>query len=205
MPSNGIVALDNGQYKIAFARSYYTDVPNTLLLDNALATMGAGLSSAITAALLYPDRWVLAVCGDGGFLMNSQELETAARLRLNLVVMIVEDGAYGMVRCKQTANGMPDWGLQFGNPDFMAYAAAYVLKSRRITMTQELQPALEEAFSCGGVYVIAVPVDYSREHLNSGLQNPRAYDAVEYRCRRASIEHYEPLISQCSDLERPAC
>ena len=91
MPEDGIVALDNGMYKIWFARNYRTHVANTLLLDNALATMGAGLPSAMMAALLHPDRRVLAVCGDGGFMMNSQELETAVRLRLNLVVLILED------------------------------------------------------------------------------------------------------------------
>ena len=93
MPENGIVALDNGMYKIWFARNYRTLMANTLLLDNALATMGAGLPSAMMAAMLYPERRVLAVCGDGGFMMNSQELETAIRLKLNLVVLIIEDRA----------------------------------------------------------------------------------------------------------------
>ena len=86
MPEDGIVCLDNGMYKIWFARNYRTHVANTLLLDNALATMGAGLPSAMMAAMLYPKRRVLAVCGDGGFMMNSQEMETAVRLKLNLVV-----------------------------------------------------------------------------------------------------------------------
>ena len=85
IPEDGIVALDNGMYKIWFARNYRTRVANTLLLDNALATMGAGLPSAMMASILYPERRVLAVCGDGGFMMNSQELETAVRLSLNLV------------------------------------------------------------------------------------------------------------------------
>jgi acetolactate synthase-1/2/3 large subunit len=84
IPSDGIVALDNGMYKIWFARNYRTSVANTLLLDNALASMGAGLPSAIAASLIHPDKRVLAVCGDGGFMMNSQELETAVRLKLNL-------------------------------------------------------------------------------------------------------------------------
>ena len=101
MPEDGIVCLDNGMYKIWFARNYRTHVANTLLLDNALATMGAGLPSAIMAALLHPHRRVLAVCGDGGFMMNSQELETAVRLGLNLVVLILADNAFGMIRWKQ--------------------------------------------------------------------------------------------------------
>jgi len=98
-------------YKIWFARNYRTSVANTLLLDNALATMGAGLPSAIAASLIHSDRRVLAVCGDGGFMMNSQELETAVRLKLNLVVLVLEDRAYGMIRWKQEVDGFPtsDW------------------------------------------------------------------------------------------------
>ena len=120
MPEDGIVCLDNGMYKIWFARNYRTHVANTLLLDNALATMGAGLPSAMMAAMLNPGRRVLAVCGDGGFMMNAQELETAVRLRLNLVVLILEDNAYGMIRWKQAVDGFPDFGMTFGNPDFVA-------------------------------------------------------------------------------------
>ena len=119
MPEDGIVCLDNGMYKIWFARNYRTHVANTLLLDNALATMGAGLPSAIMAACLNPNRRVLAVCGDGGFMMNSQELETAVRLKLNLVVLVLEDHAYGMIRWKQAVDGFPDFGMTFGDPDFV--------------------------------------------------------------------------------------
>ena len=107
IPPDGIVALDNGMYKIWFARNYRTYVANTLLLDNALATMGAGLPSAMMAAMLYPDRRVMAVCGDGGFMMNSQEMETAVRLKLNLVVLILDDDAYGMIRWKQAVDRFP--------------------------------------------------------------------------------------------------
>ena len=81
MPDDGILCLDNGMFKIWFARNYRTHIANTILLDNALASMGAGLPSAIAAAILYPTRRVMAVCGDGGFLMNSQDLETAIRLK----------------------------------------------------------------------------------------------------------------------------
>src|SRR5215470_6743526 len=161
MPPDGVVTLDNGMYKIWFARNYRTDVANTLLLDNALATMGAGLASAMMAALLHPERRVLAVCGDGGFMMNSQELETALRLKLNLVVLIVEDGAYGMIRWKQSIDGLADWGLKFNNPDFPAYARAYGANGRQIRSADELVPALEEAFTAGGVHLISAPIDYS--------------------------------------------
>jgi acetolactate synthase I/II/III large subunit len=161
MPEDGIVCLDNGMYKIWFARNYRTLMANTLLLDNALATMGAGLPSAIMAALLHPERRVMAVCGDGGFMMNSQELETAVRLHLNLVVLILKDDAYGMIRWKQAVDGFADFGMTFGNPDFAAYARAYGAKGSLVGTADGLAPALEAAFAGGGVHLVAVPVDYS--------------------------------------------
>jgi acetolactate synthase-1/2/3 large subunit len=173
MPEDGIVCLDNGMYKIWFARNYRTRVANTLLLDNALATMGAGLPSAMMAALLYPNRRVLAVCGDGGFMMNSHEMETAVRLRLNLVVLIVQDNAFGMIRWKQTADGFPDYGMTFGNPDFTAYAEAYGAKGSRVESADGLAPTLEAAFQEGGAHIVSVPVDYSENTrvLIDELQN----------------------------------
>jgi len=165
MPEDGIVCLDNGMYKIWFARNYRTRIANTLLLDNALATMGAGLPSAMTAAMLHPDRRVLAVCGDGGFMMNSQELETASRLALNLVVLVLQDNAFGMIRWKQAADGFPDFGMTFGNPDFVKYAHAYHMKGSRVDSADELAPALDAAFAVGGVHVVSVPVDYAENSL----------------------------------------
>jgi acetolactate synthase I/II/III large subunit len=161
MPHDGIVTLDNGMYKIWFARNYRTRVANTLLLDNALATMGAGLPSAIAASLLNRQRRVLAVCGDGGFMMNSQEMETAVRLGLNLVVLVLEDNAYGMIRWKQEVDGFADFGLRFGNPDFVAYAKAYGAKGSRVSSASGLAACLEAAFGSGGVHLVVVPVDYS--------------------------------------------
>jgi acetolactate synthase-1/2/3 large subunit len=161
MPDDGMVCLDNGMYKIWFARNYRTHVANTLLLDNALATMGAGLPSAMMAAMLYPERRVLAVCGDGGFMMNSQEMETAVRLKLDLAVLILEDNAYGMIRWKQAVDRFPDFGLRFGNPDFVKYAESYGAGGRRVEDAEGLAPALEAAFQAGGVQVVVAPVDYS--------------------------------------------
>ena len=161
MPEDGIVCLDNGMYKIWFARNYRTHVANTLLLDNALATMGAGLPSAIMASMIYPDRRVMAVCGDGGFMMNSQEMETAVRLGLNLVVVILNDSAYGMIRGKQSVDGFPDFGMSFGNPDFVRYAESYGAKGSRISAVEDLVPVLEAAFAGGGVHLVDVPIDYS--------------------------------------------
>lgn len=161
MPNDGILALDNGMYKIWFARNYRTQMANTLLLDNALATMGAGLPSAIMAALLYPNRRVMAVCGDGGFMMNSQELETAVRLKLNLVVLIIEDNAFGMIRWKQAADHFPDFGMTYTNPDFIKYAEAYGAHGVKVKTIDSFKSILENAFTAGGVHLVVFPIDYS--------------------------------------------
>jgi acetolactate synthase-1/2/3 large subunit len=160
MPDDGILCLDNGMYKIWFARNYRTHVSNTILLDNALATMGAGLPSAMMTAILYPRKRVMAVCGDGGFMMNSQDLETAIRLNLNLVVLLIEDCGYGMIRWKQQAEGFLDFGLTFNNPDFVQYAKAYGAQGKRVNATDELAPTLEKAFQSGGVHLVIVPIEY---------------------------------------------
>lgn len=161
MPVDGIVTLDNGMYKIWFARNYRTTKANTLLLDNALATMGAGLPSAIGAKITHPERRVMAVVGDGGFMMNSQEMETAVRLGLDLVVLILEDNSYGMIRWKQAVDGLPDYGLTFGNPDFVKYAESYGASGHRLSDVSEMHETLEAAFTAGGVHVVVAPVDYS--------------------------------------------
>ncbi len=161
MPSDGIIALDNGVYKIWFARNYKAHQPNTVLLDNALATMGAGLPSAIAARLVYPDRNVMAICGDGGFMMNSQELETAVRLNINLVVMILRDDAYGMIKWKQAHLKFPNFGLDYGNPDFVKYAESYGAHGHRVEGVNDLIPIMEECHQSSGVHVIEAPVDYS--------------------------------------------
>ena len=161
MPDDGIIALDNGMYKIWFARNYPTPLPNTVLLDNALATMGAGLPSAMMAAMLNPGKRVMAICGDGGFMMNGQELETAVRLGLNLVVLVLRDDAYGMIRWKQAVGEFPDWGLTFGNPDFVAHAESYGAAGHRVRASEDFLPLLNAAFEAGGVQLIELPVDYS--------------------------------------------
>jgi len=161
MPDDGVIALDNGVYKIWFARNYLAAEPNTVLLDNALATMGAGLPSAMEVARLWPERRVLSINGDGGLMMNCQELETAVRLGLNLVVLVLNDAAYGMIRWKQHAMGLPDFGLQFGNPDFVRFAGSFGARGHRVTATDDFTPLLESCFAGGGVHLIDVPVDYA--------------------------------------------
>jgi len=160
LPEDGIVSLDNGLYKVWFARNYRAVKSNTLLLDNALATMGAGLPVAMSASLLYPERKVLAVCGDGGFMMNSQELETAVRLGLNLVVLVLRDDAYGMIRWKQADMQLPDYGLEFGNPDFVAYAESYGARGHRADSVESLERLLAETLASPGVDLIDCPIDY---------------------------------------------
>jgi acetolactate synthase-1/2/3 large subunit len=172
MPDNGIIALDNGIYKIWFARNYKAYGPNTVLLDNALATMGAGLPSAMAAKIVHPGRRVMAICGDGGFMMNSQEMETAVRLGLDLVVLILKDDAYGMIKWKQANMGFDDFGLDYGNPDFVQYANSYGAIGHSLESAESLIPLIEECFNTAGVHLIEVPVDYSDNDriLNSDIK-----------------------------------
>jgi acetolactate synthase-1/2/3 large subunit len=161
MPSDGIICLDNGVYKIWFARNYPARQQNTVLLDNALATMGAGLPSAMASAMVYPDRKIMAICGDGGFMMNSQEMETAVRLGLNLTVLILNDNSYGMIRWKQANMGFADWGLTYGNPDFVKYAESYGAFGHRVESAAQLPDLLRHTLATPGVHLIDCPVDYA--------------------------------------------
>lgn len=172
MSNHGTLALDNGMYKLWFARNYPAIHPNTVLLDNALASMGAGLPSAMAAKMVHPERRVMAICGDGGFMMNSQELETAVRLKLDLVVLILRDDGYGMIKWKQSEMALEDFGLDFGNPDFVAYAQSYGAHGHRVASTAALQPLVQECYVEGGVHVIDVAVDYSDDNriLNQEIQ-----------------------------------
>ena len=157
MPEDGIIALDNGMYKIWFARNYKAYHANTVLLDNALATMGAGLPSAMAAKLVHPQRKVLSICGDGGFMMNSQEIETAVRMKMDLVVLILNDSGYGMIKWKQAGMGFENFGLDFSNPDFVKYGA----HGHRIESTEAFVPTLTKCLGSKGVHLIDVPIDYA--------------------------------------------
>src|ERR1700736_6721522 len=116
---------------------------------------------ARASAMVYPERKVMAICGDGGFMMNSQELETAVRLKLNIVVLILNDNSYGMIRWKQANMGFKDWGLTYGNPDFVKYAEAYGAAGHRVTSADDLPRLLSQALNSPGVQLIEVPMDYS--------------------------------------------
>jgi acetolactate synthase-1/2/3 large subunit len=164
LPEDGIVTLDNGIYKIWFARNYKCYLPNTLLLDNALATMGAGLPSAMAAKLINPDKKVISVSGDGGFMMNSQELETAVRLGLNFIVIILNDNAYGMIKWKQEGMGFDNFGLDYNNPDFVKHAESYGAFGYRPDSCEDFYDVLEKCLNIEGVHVIDLAVDYSLNH-----------------------------------------
>lgn len=172
LAEDDILALDNGMYKIWFARHYPAYRPNSLLLDNALASMGAGLPSAMAAKLVFPHKKVVAVCGDGGFMMNSQELETAIRLNLDLLIIILNDNAYGMIKWKQTKLGLKNFGLEFANPDFVKYAGSYGLKAHKLQPNEELKNVLKIAINKKGIYLLEVPIDYmENEKLNINVCN----------------------------------
>ena len=156
-----IITLDNGIYKLWFSRLYKTYAPNTVILDNALATMGAGLSSGITAKMLNPGRRVLAICGDGGFMMNCQELETAVRYNVPVVVLILNDNAFGFIKWKQKKMHFQDFGLDYGNPDFSRFAESFGASGFKVKENDSLEEVLEKAFALNKVVVIECPIDYS--------------------------------------------
>ena len=164
MKEEDIVTLDNGMYKIWFARNYHTLKQNTLLLDNSLASMGAGLPSAMAAKIVFPEKKVVAICGDGGFLMNSQELETANRLKLNLTIIVLKDNGFGMIKWKQKSMGLDDFALNFGNPDFVALAKSYGANGYRVKNCDDLEKYLVEISDKKGVHLIEVPIDYSDDY-----------------------------------------
>lgn len=161
LAKDDILALDNGIYKLWFSRLYRTYKPNTFLLDNALATMGAGLSTAITAKMLNPERRVLAVVGDGGFMMNAQELETAMRLKVPIVVLILNDNAFGFIKWKQEKMGFRSFGLDYTNPDFARFAESHGVMGMTVRKGDDLGEILERAFGTNNIVVIECPIDYS--------------------------------------------
>jgi len=158
--AHDILVSDVGAHKLWVARLYPAEEPNTVLISNGLAAMGIGLPGAMAAKLLHPDRRVVAVVGDGGFLMNVQELETAVRLGLTFAVVIFRDDAFGSIRWKQVMRYGRELGVAFGNPDFVALARAFGCRGERVEAADELVPALEAALAGPGPCVVEVPVDY---------------------------------------------
>ncbi|MGO9614169.1 MAG: acetolactate synthase large subunit [Dissulfurispiraceae bacterium] len=161
LSEDDIIVLDNGIYKLWFSRLYKTYKPNTFLLDNALATMGAGLPAGIAAKMLKPERHVLAVVGDGGFMMNSQELETAVRYNVPIVVLILNDDAFGFIKWKQRSMGFRSFGLDYSNPDFVRYAKSYGAVGIKVKRGDSLSALLRRALMLKRPVLIECPIDYS--------------------------------------------
>jgi acetolactate synthase-1/2/3 large subunit len=156
-----IVLVDTGALKMWMARLYPTYAPNTCLISNGLSTMAWTVPGAIGAKIARPDSKVLVATGDGAFLMNSQEIETALRLRLPMVILIWVDDAYGLISWKMDLEIGHNVDTRFGNPDFVAYAESFGAKGYRIGAASELLPTLKQALADDTVSVIACPVDYS--------------------------------------------
>jgi acetolactate synthase-1/2/3 large subunit len=156
-----IVLVDTGAVKMWMARMYPTYAPNTCLISNGLSTMGFALPGAIGVKLARPDNKVLAVMGDGAFLMNSQEIETAVRENVPLVVLVWIDNAYGLIEWKMDIEVGSHSNITFTNPDFVQYAASFGAAGYQIASADELLPTLQRALAADGVSIIGCPVDYS--------------------------------------------
>jgi acetolactate synthase I/II/III large subunit len=159
-----IIVSDVGAHKVWIARLFQAYEPNTVIISNGFAAMGIALPGAIAAKLVHPDRKVVALCGDGGFLMNSQELETARRIGANITVVIWRDDGYGLIDWKQRNEFGRPFAVDFGNPDFVAYAQSFGLAGFRAESAQDLGGVLRRALDHEGTSVVDIPIDY-RENL----------------------------------------
>ncbi len=160
LDENDIVALDNGWYKIWFARNYHVYHPNTLLLDNTFATMGAGLASGTIAKYLNPESKTVVITGDGGLIMNLGDLETTVRLGINIVVIVVNNSSYGMIKIKQKQQGLTEFGLDLINPDFVKLAESFGAKGVRLEDASALDETIKQALKTKGAVIIDVPFEY---------------------------------------------
>jgi acetolactate synthase-1/2/3 large subunit len=160
-----ILLSDVGAHKMWIARHYHCHEPNTCLIPNGFCSMGFALPGAIAASLVHPDRRILAIAGDGGFLMNVQEMETARRLDCDFVAMVWEDGGYGLIAWKQDNEFKRHTDLSFGNPDWLKLAEAFGWHGHAVTRSAELQPTLEAAFAEAGPSLVVVPIDYRENPL----------------------------------------
>jgi acetolactate synthase-1/2/3 large subunit len=172
MGEDDILLSDVGAHKMWIARQYNCYHPNTCIISNGFATMGIAVPGALAAKLLNPDKKILAVTGDGGFMMNSQELETAYREHIPFVTLIFTDGNYGLIKWKQEERYGDSFAISFTNPDFVKYAESLHLKGYRIERTEDLIPALSDAFAQDVPSIIECPVDYSANlELTEHLKN----------------------------------
>jgi len=161
LKAQDIVISDVGAHKMWMARLYQAEAPNTCIISNGFASMGIGVPGAIAAKLAFPDRTVVTVTGDAGFLMNSQEIETALRIGAPIVILAWNDSEYGLIKWHQLRRfGRPSH-ISFNNPDFVQYAESFGAKGYRVEAADELVPILNKAIADNTVVVIDCPVDYS--------------------------------------------
>ncbi len=156
-----IVVSDVGAHKVWVARMYQAYEPNTVIISNGFAAMGIAIPGAIAAKLVHPERKVVALCGDGGFLMNSQELETARRIGASICAVVWRDDGYGLIDWKQRSEFGRPFGVEFGNPDFVAYAESFGIAGFRPSSAADLYPTLMRALDVDGPSLVEVPIDYA--------------------------------------------
>ena len=161
LDAEGILISDVGAHKMWIARLWQASAPNTCIISNGFAAMGIGVPGAVAAKLAYPDRQVVTITGDGGFLMNSQEIETAVRLDLAFVVLVWNDSKYGLIKWHQDRRFGRDSHIDFDNPDFVQNAQSLGARGFRVESADQLVPVLREALQCGTVAVVDCPVDYA--------------------------------------------
>ncbi len=172
LDAEDIVISDVGAHKMWMARMYQAEAPNTCIISNGFAAMGIALPGAIAAKIAQPDRRAVAVCGDAGFMMNNQEIETALRLGLDLVVLIFNDSKYGLIEWHQERHFGRATGIDFSNPDFIRFAESFGARGYRVESAEQLIPTLETALNDGTVSVIDCPVDYAENmKLTEKLKN----------------------------------
>jgi acetolactate synthase-1/2/3 large subunit len=160
MGPEDILLSDVGAHKMWVARYFHAHEPNTVLIPNGFCSMGFALPGAIAADMVHPGRRILAICGDAGFLMNVQEMETAKRLGSNIVVMVWEDGGYGLIAWKQENEFGRHTDLSFGNPEWTGLAEAFGWRGHRVEKSRELSGVLETAFQEEGPSLVVLPIDY---------------------------------------------
>jgi len=177
MAPEDVLVSDVGAHKIWVARLFQAYEPNTVIISNGFAAMGIALPGAIAAALVHPDRRVVALCGDGGLLMNVQELETAVRLRAKVTVVVWRDDGYGLIDWKQRNEFGRPFGVEFGNPDFVDLARSFGMPAFRADGSAGMAASLRDALAVDGPALVEVPIDY-RENLRLterlGALDPRA-------------------------------
>ena len=180
MGQKDVILSDVGAHKMWIARYLQTEEPNTILVSNGWCSMGFALPGAIAAKLVYPDRRVLAICGDGGFLMNVQDLETAVREKLNIVVMVWADSQYGLIKWKQQSGFGKYSHIDFTNPDFAKLAEAFGMAGFVAKSAADVAPMLEKAFNAGRPALVAVPIDYAENmKLTASLKQIPAAQVVD--------------------------